>query len=176
MIVRRETPADIDAVHEVTAAAFAKPDRPGETPAEEPLLRELRGCDEWMPELSLVAIGADGEVAGHVLGSRAHIEGAPVVAVGPVSVRPGRQRRGVGLALLHTLLGAADAMGEPMAVLLGSPAYYSRFGFRPAAEYGVVPPVPEWEPFFQVRVLSAYDPDDPRLRGAFAYAEPFNHV
>ncbi|MET9066028.1 hypothetical protein ACWDR1_03305 [Streptosporangium sandarakinum] len=34
-------------------------------------------------------------------------------------------------------------------------------------------PVPEWGVFFQARTLSAYDP---RLRGAFAYAEPFNHV
>ncbi|GAA3427170.1 GNAT family N-acetyltransferase [Streptosporangium sandarakinum] len=174
MIVRRETPADIDTVHQVTTAAFAKPDRPGETPFEDTLLRELRGCDGWMPALSLVATGPDGQVVGHVLGSRGHVEGAPVVAVGPVSVHPAHQRRGVGLALVHTLLGAADAMGEPMAVLVGSPVYYSRFGFRPAGAYDVVSPVPEWGVFFQVRALSAYDPGDPGLRGAFAYAEPFN--
>ena len=43
---------------------------------------------------------------------------------GPLSVRPDRQRRGVGSALMHAVLGAADALGEPLVALLGSTAYY----------------------------------------------------
>jgi putative acetyltransferase len=105
--------------------------------------------------------------------SRATVTGAPVLGLGPLSVRPDWQRRGVGSALVHAVLGAADALGEPLVVLLGSAEYYPRFGFRPASEYGITPQRPEWEPHFQVRTLAAYDP---ALRGAFAYAEPFDRM
>jgi putative acetyltransferase len=37
---------------------------------------------------------------------------------------------------MHAVLGAADALDEPLVVLLGHPDYYPRFGFRPAAVDG----------------------------------------
>ncbi|HWO64703.1 MAG TPA: GNAT family N-acetyltransferase, partial [Umezawaea sp.] len=67
----------------------------------------------------------------------------------------------------------ADALDEPLVVLLGSTDYYSRFGFRLAAEYGITPPVAEWAPHFQVRPLSAYREG---LRGTFRYSEPFERL
>jgi putative acetyltransferase len=170
MLVRRERPADADAVHAVTAAAFARSGSP-DVP-EVRLLTELRAGDDWLPALSFVAV-AEGVVVGHVVCSRGRVEAEPALALGPLSVRPGRQRRGVGLALVHTVLGAADALGEPLAALLGAPGYYARFGFRLAGEYGIVPEVPEWKPHFQVRTLSAYVP---RIRGTFAYPEPFDRI
>lgn len=173
MLIRRETSADVAAVHTVTSAAFAGPGSTGEV-TEARLLGELRACDAWLPALSLVACeGQSEEVLGHVVCTRGHVGAVPVLALGPLSVRPGDQRRGVGLALVHTVLGAADALGEPLVALLGSPAYYARFGFRPSAEYGITPPVPEWAAHFQVRTLSAYDAG---IRGTFAYPEPFDRV
>jgi len=174
VLIRRETPADTPAVRAVTGAAFARAGTP--VPVEVTLLDELRGSRAWLPALSLVAEGPDGEVVGHVVGTRGHVGGAPAVGLGPLSVHPGHQGRGVGSALVHTVLGAADALGEPLVALLGEPAYYGRFGFRASTEYGVVPPDPAWGTYFQVRTLAAYDPDDPALRGAFAYAEPFDRV
>ncbi|GAB2845850.1 N-acetyltransferase [Actinoallomurus bryophytorum] len=168
MLIRRETAGDVAAVYDVTAAAFARSG--GEVP-EARLLTELRAGDAWLPALSFVADAAG--VVGHVVCSRGWVGSAPVLALGPLSVHPGHQRRGVGLALVHTVLGAADALGEPMVVLLGDPRYYERFGFRLAEEYGIVPAVPEWRPHFQVRALSAYDPG---VRGMFAYPEPFDRV
>jgi putative acetyltransferase len=53
-----------------------------------------------------------------------------VIALGPLAVRPDRQQNGVGSALMHAVLGAADALGEPLAALLSNPAYYQRFGFE----------------------------------------------
>jgi putative acetyltransferase len=178
VLIRRETPADADAVHAVTAAAFAPSGSPDVPEAR--LLTELRACDAWLPALSLVALAGD-VVVGHVVCSRGRVEAAPVLALGPLSVLPARQRRGVGLALVHTVLGAADALGEPLVALLGeplvallgAPGYYARFGFRLAEEYGIVPQVPEWRPHFQVRTLSAYVPE---IRGTFAYPEPFDRV
>ena len=166
MLVRRESPSDVGAVRAVTGAAFGGPSCP-----EARLVDELRATDAWLGRFSLVAVGSSGAVVGHVLGSRAHVSSLPVLALGPLSVHPDHQRRGVGKALVHTLLGAADACDEPLVVLLGDPGYYGRFGFHLAAGYGIEPPVPAWAPHFQARTLTAYRP---ALRGRFAYAEPFD--
>jgi putative acetyltransferase len=172
MLVQRETSAHIAAIRTVTAAAFARPGEPDRTCAEATLVDDLRAGDAWLPMLSLVAIDSTG-VVGHVLASRARVDSAPVLAVGPLSVHPGHQGRGVGQALMHALLGAADALDEPIAVLLGDPRYYSRFGFRLAEEYGIAPPVPEWRQHLQARTLTAFTPT---LRGRFRYAEPFDRM
>jgi putative acetyltransferase len=71
------------------------------------------------------------------------------------------------------VLAAADALDEPMVVLLGDPGYYSRFGFEPALPAGVVPPVAEWEPYWQLRRLRAWREG---LRGEFRYAPAFDRV
>jgi putative acetyltransferase len=158
-------------IRAVTAAAFA---RPGEDiPGEAPLVDWLRASPAWIPELSLVVTEPGGDVIGHVVCTRGTVGRAPVLALGPLSVRPDRQRQGVGQALVHAVLGAADALGEPLVVLLGSTRYYPRFGFRLAAEYGITPRHPEWEADFQVRTLTAYDP---AVRGEFAYSEPFDRL
>jgi putative acetyltransferase len=74
---------------------------------------------------------------------------------------------------MHAVLGAAEALGEPLVALLGDPAYYSRFGFWLSTEYQVIPPRPEWQPHFQVRVLTSYQPS---VRSEFVYPEPFDRT
>ncbi|WP_446215089.1 GNAT family N-acetyltransferase [Micromonospora sp. IBHARD004] len=172
MLIRRETPADVDAVRAVHTAAFAKGDAPGAVPVEATLVDALRADDGWLPAFSLVATDAGGEVVGHVVCTRGTVAGAPVaLGLGPLGVLPAWQRRGVGSALMHAVLGAADARDEPLVVLLGHPEYYPRFGFRPAVDLAVTPPGP-WGPrFFMARPLSAWQPT---IRGEFAYAKPFD--
>ena len=171
MLIRRETPSDIAGVRDVTAAAFGKSE--AAVPVEVTLLDELRTCDGWLPALSFVAADDRGDVIGHVVCTRGHIGPDLGLGLGPLSVRPAHQRRGVGLALMHAILGAADAFGESLVALLGSPAYYGRFGFRPATAYGITAPDPAWGDYFQARPLTAYQPT---LKGPFAYAEPFDRV
>jgi putative acetyltransferase len=171
VLIRRELPGDVAVIRAVTAAAFAKPGE-GEQ-VEAPLVDWLRASSAWIPEFSLVALGPDGEVVGHVVCTRGTVRAAPALALGPLSVRPDRQRQGVGKALMHAVLGAADALGEPLVALLGSTGYYPKFGFRLASEYEITPKHPEWVPHFQVRTLTAYDP---AVRGEFAYPEPFDRL
>jgi len=173
VLIRRETERDAVVIRAITTAAFA-PSRPSsQIPNEARLIDELRASPAWLPALSLVAVTPAGEPIGHVLGTRGHVGQAPVIALGPLSVRPDRQQNGVGSALMHAVLGAADALGEPLAALLSDPAYHRRFGFELSSVYQIAPPQPQWQPHFQVRGLTGYQP---RLRGTFTYPEPFDRT
>jgi putative acetyltransferase len=56
---------------------------------------------------------------------------------------------------MHAMLGAADALGEPLAAVTGNPAsHYIRLGFRAAAELHIDPPKPGWRSCFLVRPLT----------------------
>jgi putative acetyltransferase len=166
VLIRREQPGDVDAIHTVHLGAF-------DTSLEADLVRALRADPGWLPELSLVAEPDDeatDQLVGHVVCTRAHLDGRPALGLGPLGVLPAHQRSGVGTALMHAVLAAADALGEPVVVLLGHSTYYPRFGFRPAARFGIEPPDPAWGDHFQARPLTTYTPG---LRGAFRYAAPF---
>ncbi|MEU6076329.1 N-acetyltransferase [Micromonospora sp. NPDC047074] len=173
MLIRRETPADTDAIRAVHLAAFADPAKPDAVPVEAGLVDALRADDGWLPAFSLVAVDG-GQVVGHVVATRARVAGEPVaLGLGPLGVLPDRQRRGVGCALMHAVLGAADARDEPLVVLLGHPDYYPRFGFRPAVDLGVTPPQPWGPQYFMARPLTAWQPS---IRGGFTYARPFDEL
>jgi putative acetyltransferase len=170
MILRQATPADAAAVRLVHSRAFA---REAGAPVVEALLWDRLvelGAD--VPVLTFVA-AVEGQVVGHVGVSEAEIDGRPVVAIGPVGVLPSHQRRGVGSALVHAVIGAAEATRRRVLILLGSPDYYARFGFQPAQPLGIEPPVTAWGEHFQVLPLTAYDP---ALVGTFSYAAPFREL
>lgn len=177
VMIRRELPDDVEAIRAVTAAAFrnaghrAPPVEPGGDPGEATLVSWLRDDAGWVPELSLVAV-EDDLVVGHVVATRAHVDAQPALGLGPLSVLPHRWRAGIGAALMHAVLGAADALGEPLVGLLGDPAFYRRFGFVPAQSIGVAAPDSSWGDNFQVRTLTRYD----GLTGRFRYAGPFDRL
>lgn len=169
--IRRERPSDHAAVRAVHRVAFGRAGQVGDV-VEAVLVDRLRAGPWWLPRLSLVAV-AEGEMVGHVVTTRATLEpsGAPVLGLGPLGVDPARQGQGIGSALMHAVLGAAEALDESVVGLLGDPAFYRRFGFVPAAEHGVAAPDPAWGAAFQLRVLS-----EPPERGTFRYAEPFERL
>ena len=173
MILRRELPSDRTAVLAVHRAAFGKggPDTPADV-AEARLAGELHDDGSVIPGLGLVATAGD-QIVGHVVCSRGSIDGHPAAGLGPLGVLPAHQRRGVGLALMHGVLAAADALGEPVVLLLGNPGYYRRFGFGPAQDLGVLPPDPGWGEYFQIRTLTAWDGS---LGGTFRYAPAFDRL
>ncbi len=171
MIVRREHPRDHDRVREVHRAAFRPPDAdPGAEVVEARLTDELREDVGFLPHLSLVAV-VDGQVVGHVIATRGRVEptATPALGLGPLGIAPAHQRRGIGSALVHALVAVAEASGERVVALLGSPAYYGRLGFRPSTELGIEPPEPAWGGHFQARLLTGEPPS-----GTFRYAAPFD--
>ena len=169
LTVRRHTADDYEAIRRIYTAAFARPESPESVPLEVGVFEALWETGDAIPELSLTALNEVGAV-GHVTASQATVATDVVVAVGPIGVLPEYQGLGIGSALMNALLTAADATDVPMIVLLGSPQYYGRFGFRPAHELGVIPPEPRWGEAFQARPLTAYTP---AIAGRFRYASAF---
>ena len=172
MTVRRQRAGDYEAIRRIYAAAFARPENPGSVPLEVGVFDALWEAGDVVPELSFTALEDVGAV-GHVTASRATVAADSVVAVGPIGVLSEFQGLGIGSALMDALLTAADEADVPMIVLLGSPQYYGRFGFRPAEELGVISPEPRWGEAFQARPLAAYTP---AVAGRFQYAPAFTLV
>jgi putative acetyltransferase len=165
--IRREGPGDVEPIRAVHRAAFG---RGTDDPVETGLVDALRADPGWLPHLSQVAV-VDGQVAGHVVATRARVDGVPALGVGPLGVLPTFQGSGVGTALMHALLGAALARDETLVALLGAPGFYGRFGFVAAAELGVQATKPVWGPYFQALVLAR-----PAPSGTFRYADPIERL
>lgn len=166
MIVRPERPTDVDRVQQVVAAAF------GDEPVA-PLLAALRTSTAWRA-LSFVA-EVEGDVVGHVSYTRGWLDTparlVEVLVLSPLSVHPDAQRRGVGRALVTRSLAGLQDRAEPLVFLEGSPAYYGRLGFRPAAEAGFTAPsrrIPA-AAFQHVRLPSYRS----WMRGALVYPDVF---
>jgi putative acetyltransferase len=87
-------------------------------------------------EVSIVAL-AGGWIVGHALFSRVAIGGRPALALAPVAVAPGWQRRGIGTSLVKAGLEECLATGHKIVVALGAPGFYARFGFAPASSLGL---------------------------------------
>lgn len=147
--VRAEAPDDSAAVFEVVADAFP-------TESEAALVDELRGATD--PQISLVA-EMGGLVVGHVLFTPVEIEAPDRVIQGmglaPLAVREAYQRQGAGSALVAAGLSRCREAGESVVVVLGHPAYYERFGFRPAWDRGIYYLTPEPNPALMVLELEA---------------------
>lgn len=139
MIIRAETPADILSIHALTAEAFAGAARSSGT--EPAIVDALRKAGALY--LSLVAV-QDGVVVGHVAFSPVLIDGRDFcwMGLGPISVLPPFQHRGIGTALIEEGLRKLRRENVGGCVVLGDPGYYGRFGFSAshALSYDEVPP------------------------------------
>ena len=126
MIIRSETPADDEAITQVTLAAFTSASY---RPTERLIILALRQAGAL--SLSLVA-DLDGRIVGHVAFSAATMNGEYLGwhGLGPISVQPELQKQGIGSKLILEGLSRLGARGARGCVVLGSPVYYQRFGFK----------------------------------------------
>ncbi len=136
--IRPERPDDVDGIHAVTVAAFLE--APHTSHTEQFIVRQLRRTGHLT--VSMVA-AFDGRVVGHVAISPVTISDGATgwFGLGPLSVLPKFQRRGLGSRLVREALAQLKSLGGRGCVLVGDPAYYGRFGFR-AEPALVLPGVP----------------------------------
>ena len=168
VVIRPERDADHRAIAEVVRAAFVE--HPDEVAS---CVERIRASEEFVPELALVAEDSSGVIA-HVMLSWAGVEGGSrtrILNLTPMSVRPDRQRIGVGTRLIWDALGRVEAAGEPAVVVQGHPTYYPRFGFERASALGFIAPHPMLDEAFMVKRLRGYSPD---LAGRIVYPASFD--
>jgi putative acetyltransferase len=139
LTIRPESPADIDAIHDVTVAAFATLEVSDQT--EQFIIAALRAAKALA--VSLVA-ELDGRVVGHIAFSPVTMSDGTAnwYGLGPVSVLPELQRQGIGKALMAAGLAQLKALGAAGCCLVGHPEYYRKFGFDnpPGLVFEGVPP------------------------------------
>lgn len=126
VLIRDEMQADISQITELTKAAFADCKHGNHT--EQFIIIALRKADAL--SVSLVA-ELDGKVVGHIAFSPVTISDGTDgwYGLGPISVSPELQRRGIGSKLINAGLDAIKALDAKGCVLVGDPNYYTRFGF-----------------------------------------------
>jgi putative acetyltransferase len=129
--VREEAPEDIGAIHSVNEAAFGRRQ-------EADIVDALRA--RGAVTLSLVAVDKE-RVIGHIMFSPVTVasgaSGFGALALAPMAVLPGFQRKGIGSRLVRAGLEKCRAMGHEVVVVLGYPDYYPQFGFERAAPLGI---------------------------------------
>src|SRR5438552_3342521 len=134
IVIRPEREADHAVITEVVRAAFVR-HPPDEVPA---FVERIRASEEFIPELALVAEDSSGVIA-HVMLSWVGVEGGSrtrILNLTPMSVRPDRQRIGVGARLIRDALARAEEGGEPavMVEAEGCPRPVSHVADRIRAE------------------------------------------
>ena len=127
MIIRNEIKEDIEAISEVTIAAFQNLQISNKT--EQFIIHALRKAG--VLSISLVA-EIEKQVVGHIAFSPVTISDGSKnwYGLGPISVMPEYQKQGIGKTLVNEGLSLLKAQGGKGCALVGDPGYYQRFGFR----------------------------------------------
>jgi putative acetyltransferase len=131
--IRVQAVSDRDAVAAVVTAAFGED---SVAKLEQALAAHAHGT-------GYVACSGE-QVVGHVritwgwLDTRERL--VDLLVLSPLSVLPGRQREGIGRALVARAIAGAEELGAPVLVLEGDPGFYARCGFVAASHLGIDAP------------------------------------
>ena len=122
--------------------------------------------------ISLVA-EVDTGIVGHIMFSRMWIRTptglASAVALAPMAVLPEHQRKGIGGRLVRYGLELLRGRGEKIAIVVGHPDYYPRFGFSTDRAKFLRSPFPS-EAFMAMELsMGALD----GIQGSVVYPPPF---
>ena len=161
--LRLEQQADFHRVEEITRIAFSYPGRVERggigCPFEHWMVNELRRRDGYT-DLSIVAT-INEEIVGHIICSKAEVrcenKVLPVLNIGPISVLPEHQRKGIGKALIYEMIDRARQLGHGAILFWGRPEYYPQFGFVAASGYGITDADGHSSPaFFAMELIDGY--------------------
>lgn len=142
LVIRPETENDHRAVEALIRDAFWNLYVPGCD--EHYIAHVLRSHADFLPSLDLVA-ELDGQIVGSVMYTRARLTDESgtckeILSFGPLAVRPGFQRQGIGKALLTASFDQARAMGYDTIVIFGHPGNYVSRGFKSCKRLNVCMP------------------------------------
>jgi predicted N-acetyltransferase YhbS len=146
LIIRPEKPLEFQQIYDLVKVAFQTAQVSNGD--EQNFVDRLRAGGGYIPELALVA-EQNGNIIGHIMLTKTFVAGAgknrELLLLAPLAVELQHRRSGVGSALVLESFGLAKLLGYTAVLVVGNPAYYGRFGFKPSASFGIVhdPPIPE---------------------------------
>ena len=164
--IRRATREDIEVCGEICYRAFCtiaeQHNFPHEFPSPEAAIGTVQGMISNPRVYGIVA-----ELNGRIAGSNFMDERSPINGIGPISVDPGEQNRGVGRAMMQHMLDRVAANRWP-GVRLVQTAYHNRsfslyaklgFEIREPLSVMIGPPLGEPVPGYLVRAATDADLD-----------------
>ncbi len=165
MLIRQETREDYAEVRELVKAAFEGAEHTDG--GEYLLVDKLRASNGFVKELALIAEGRE-RIEGHIMFTEAMIGEHKGLALAPLSVLPGAQKKGIGTALMKRAHEIAKEMGYKFCVVVGSDTYYPRVGYKVANNYGIFAPFDIPKVNFMVLF---FDEDTAEIKGMTMYAK-----
>jgi len=174
LIFRLETPDDYYAVEEMTRETFWRfweEDEIRTICNEHMLVHKLRNVEAFVPELNYVA-ELDGKIVGHIIYTKSWIEADDgktyeTLTFGPLTVLPSFQSRGIGRRLMMFTFDKAKALGYRAVIILGHPDYYTRVGFKHAADFGLT--TEDGSTFDAFQVYTLYEGALDGINGKYCY-------
>ncbi|AFH47833.1 Putative acetyltransferase [Ignavibacterium album JCM 16511] len=174
LLIKQTSMEDFRITENITREAFWNVYKPGCN--EHLVLHNLRKSQSNIKELDLVAFYND-QIVGHIISTKAMVVDSQykeyeVLCVGPLSVLPNFQKKGIGGRLLKESIEIARSLGFRGMILFGNPDYYHRFGFRNAKEFEITTKdFQNFEPFMALELFEKAFID---VRGRFIEDESFN--
>jgi putative acetyltransferase len=109
---------------------------------DEDLVPLIVGLSALQTGVFSIAASSGEQICGHIMWTLCDLEGSreTLALLGPLAVMPDWQRLGVGSGLINQGFQHLKSLGIAQVMVLGDPAYYGRFGFKP--DRIVLPPYP----------------------------------
>ena len=170
--IRKEKKEDYKITEEVVKEVFANEEYSDQS--EHRLVASLRNSDEFIPDLSLVALHKD-KIIGHILLSKIFIvkgeKSIESLALAPISVLPNYQNKGVGQSLIQRSLEIAEELNFDSVIVMGHSEYYPKFGFKKASNWCIQAPFEVPDEFLMAIELKKNALD--KTSGIIQYSDAF---
>ncbi len=173
-VIRKVFQNEYRITENITREAFWNVYKPG--CGEHLVLYNLRKSSNYINDLDLVAI-YENEIVGQIISSKAKVIDSfnnekEILCVGPLSVLPSFQKRGIGARLLNKSIILARKLNFKGMILFGNPDYYHRFGFKNAKEFEITTKENQnFEPFM---AMELYQHSLSDVKGKFIEDNGFN--
>lgn len=136
--IRPEKQNDFEKIYDLVMIAFET--AKVSNGKEQDFVNQLRDSVNYIPELALVA-EENNQLIGHIMLTKNFIRNsggnAETLLLAPLSVILEYRNKGVGSKLINKSFELAKCMGYKSVILVGDPAYYSKFGFKKSVDFGI---------------------------------------